>query len=294
MINRVPKSVLTVSLCTVILLLSIGCQTEQSESGASKDRRLPNNGIASRNREHGKADYRILFVGNSHTASHQIPKTVQAMLNARQSDKKVYCEICVGTFLAAQLSEGNTPQRIRELKWDVVVLQAQKYSSTGKYTYPTDAAEELTRIANEQGAKVIMYPEWRRRQSKNETNPGKIGETMRIHQLHESIAAKTGAVVAPVGLAWKAALEQYFDWNFYSDDGNHCNARGAFLTAAVFESILSQHFLALSESAKSKRFDPDKNYGIDTQQQPQLVKIATKAVKQQWARESAQVEAPGQ
>ena len=46
------------------------------------------------------------------------------------------------------------------LNWSFVVLQAQKYSTSGQFFYPTDGAEALLRIARTQRAVPILFPEW--------------------------------------------------------------------------------------------------------------------------------------
>ncbi|WP_240223247.1 hypothetical protein [Rheinheimera hassiensis] len=120
------------------------------------------------------------------------------------------------------LSDGN---------WSHVILQAQKYSTTGRYFYPTDAAEEWIRRINAKNARAIMFPEWPRRGNKE--------EGQRIHQLHQNIAKAEPACVAPIGLAWEQALQHNPRLKLHSSDGNHAAFEGAFLTALVLYGTIS-------------------------------------------------------
>ncbi|MGI9427552.1 MAG: hypothetical protein ACR2NM_02760, partial [Bythopirellula sp.] len=112
-----------------------------------------------------------------------------------------------------------------------VVLQAQKYSTTGRYHYPYDAALALSERAAAVGAKVVMFPEWSRR--------GSPDEYLRIARIHEEIAEQTGASVAPVGAAWHRATGELPRVNLYHADGNHANESGSWLTACVLYCVLT-------------------------------------------------------
>lgn len=129
-------------------------------------------------------------------------------------------------FLADHVKRKSTRDLIQLGSWDFVVLQAQKYSSSGKYTYPTDAAIELARLAQAQGSKVIMYPEWARRDVPD--------EYARIKAIHNSIAEKTESQVAPIGEAWDRVQEAQPKLNLYAVDGNHASELGSYLNACVF------------------------------------------------------------
>ncbi len=176
-------------------------------------------------------DLRILFIGNSHTSGHGMSEMVAALL--QEGDGK-HAEVDIRAnqpFLVDHAQSQDTLDAIDRGDWDYVVLQAQKYSTSGRYTYPTDAAVALTKRAQDLGATVIMYPEFRRR--------GQLDESRRVHDLHRSIAAKTKAQIAPVGLAWDRALRESSDLVLHQQDGNHANATGMYLTACVFYSLIS-------------------------------------------------------
>ena len=86
---------------------------------------------------------------------------------------------------------------LRSQNWSFVILQAQKYSTSGQFAYSTEEAKELIRMSRAQHAVPVMFPEWPRRN---------VDETQRIYDLHVSIAQAEPACVAPIGQAWDLAL----------------------------------------------------------------------------------------
>ena len=177
-----------------------------------------------------QADVSILFIGNSHSAP--IPGILIELFKSQFSNQKVFIAMVPSWgFLAEHAERNSTVSLIKQGPWDYVVLQAQKYSTSGKYSYPYDGALKLSRIASSQGAKIIMYPEWSRREIPDEYK--------RINQIHNEIAKQTGAVVAPIGQAWELALKKNSKLKLYASDGNHASPLGSYLNACVFFSMVT-------------------------------------------------------
>ncbi len=183
-----------------------------------------------------QADVSILFIGNSHSAP--IPGILSELFKSQLPNQKVLIAAAPSWgFLAEHAERNSTVSLIKQGPWDYVVLQAQKYSTTGKYSYPYDGALKLSKIASAQGAKIIMYPEWSRREVPDEYK--------RINQIHNEIAKQTGAVVAPIGQAWERALKKNSKLKLYASDGNHASPLGSYLNACVFFSMVTGN--AISE-----------------------------------------------
>lgn len=175
-------------------------------------------------------DLRVLFIGNSHSAP--IPKLLREIFKRQLPDKKVQLQrVTSFGFLIDHAQRPSTLKHLKSTKWDYVVLQAQKYSTSGKYRYPTRGAAALADIATKNGAKVIMYPEWSRR--------GVPEEYARIRKLHDAIATETGAVVAPIGEAWELAFANNDQLKLHAADGNHASGLGSYLNACVFFTLLT-------------------------------------------------------
>lgn len=190
-------------------------------------------------------EIRVLFIGNSHAAP--MPKLLTGIFKRQQPDANTLIRSAASFgFLVDHAKTPGTLELIRSGEWDFVVLQAQKYSTTGKYTYPTDGAEQLCKIANDSGAKILMFPEWSRVDVPQEYH--------RIKAIHNSIAAKTGAQVAPIGEAWEAAALSTERNRLYAGDGNHASPAGSYLTACVFYSMITKETPVRAEDAKSISF----------------------------------------
>ena len=184
------------------------------------------------NSEVSSEGYNLLFIGNSHSAADSLPDLVTTLIKADVPAKSAGSALAPGyRFLDERLDDGQTQQILSSRVWTHVILQAQKYSSSGLYYYSTDAAEEWIRRVKTQKARPILFPEWPRR--------GNTEEGPRIHQLHLSIAARESACVAPVGLAWEASIAQYPGLYLHASDGNHSNLMGSLLSAYVFYQVIS-------------------------------------------------------
>ncbi len=173
----------------------------------------------------------VLMFGNSHTAFHDLPGMLQAMLRAGRPGKTVAVvrEPAI-LHLDARLDHPASIRLLESQRWSAVVLQAQNYSSSGNFTYSTTEAVELARRARVQGAVPIMFPEWARRG---------INESQRIYDLHVSIAERQAACVAPIPQAFVLAQGRYPGLELLDGDGNHSAPDGAFLAALVLYATMT-------------------------------------------------------
>ena len=179
------------------------------------------------------ANFEILFIGNSHSSSNNLPQLLTTIIEHGLPGTSAHANLAPGwRFLSERLEDGTTQQVLQGQAWTHVILQAQKYSSSGRYHYPTDAAGEWIRRIKKLNAIPVMFPEWPRR--------GNREEGQRVHKLHLQITDREPACVAPVGLAWDEASAQLESVNLYAADGNHSNLNGALLSAFVLYQTITQ------------------------------------------------------
>ena len=177
------------------------------------------------------ADITLLFMGNSHTSVNDLSKMVADMVRAGRPGKTVASvEAPGGLFLDERLTDAPSMDLLRSQNWSFVILQAQKYSSSGQVAYSTEEAKELVRRSRTQHAVPIMFPEWPRRG---------IDETQRIFDLHVSIAQAEPACVAPIPQAFDLALARDPTLTLHASDGNHSAPAGAFLAALVLYATIT-------------------------------------------------------
>ena len=179
------------------------------------------------------ADVAVLLIGNSHSSRGELPKKLRLLLEAGLPGNTItVVRAPRWDFLAGRLDDGVTQKTLESDRWTHVVLQAQKYSTSGRYSYPTDAAEEWIRRVRAAGAEPILFPEWGQLGNEN--------ESLSVQHLHESIAEREPACVAPVGIAWEVARDNRPGLRLYSADGNHANNTGAFLAALVLYEVIAE------------------------------------------------------
>ena len=177
------------------------------------------------------ADISLLFMGNSHSSVNDLDGMVAAMVRIGRPGKSVGDVVAPGyMFLEERLHDSASVNLLASQDWSFVILQAQKYSTSGQFTYSTAEAEEFIRRARQQHAIPIMFPEWPRRD---------VAETQRIYDLHVSIAQREPACVAPIGQAWDLALARHPQLVLHASDGNHSAPAGAFLAALVLYATIT-------------------------------------------------------
>jgi hypothetical protein len=174
--------------------------------------------------------YKILLMGNSHAAG--LRPVLDQLLALGQPGKSIDVELSPRPgFLSDRVNDGFSEQTLESEDWTHVILQGQKYSTTGSFAYPTDAAEYWIRGSKEQGATPIMFPEHPRKGNKWE------GQT--LWELHTGIAARENTCVAAVGLVWDEVIFRDPSLKLHKPDGNHASDTGLLLTALVFYQIIT-------------------------------------------------------
>jgi hypothetical protein len=177
------------------------------------------------------ADINLLFFGNSHTAANDLPGLVAALVRAARPGRTVAAvNEPTWLFLDERLKHAPSKELLASRRWSVVVLQAQKYSSSGNFTYSTFEAAEWVRMARANGAVPVLFPEWPRRD---------LNETDDIFNLHLSIAAQAPACVPPIPQSWDLALAADPALPLWAADGNHSAPAGALLAAMVIASTIT-------------------------------------------------------
>jgi hypothetical protein len=172
-----------------------------------------------------QADFDLVFFGNSHTSVNDVPAQVAAMLRAARPDKSVAATTQPDWMLLnARGEHAPSLTLLSGRKWTHVILQAQDYSSSGQFVYPTTGAEKLVRVAREQGSKPVLFAEWPR---------AGINESARIYETYSTIARAQPACLPPIPQAFDLALARHPQIVLHSSDGNHSSPAGAYLAALL-------------------------------------------------------------
>ncbi len=168
----------------------------------------------------------VLMIGNSHSARHDLPHLLKTLLQQRYPRAQIVVERAPDSaFLDEHWNNRRTKRVLTSRSWTHVILQAQKYSMSGRYHYSTLEAEKWIRAVRDAGAIPMLFPEWARREEADEVD--------RIYALHRDIAGRAPACVVPIGYAWQRVQQSQPDLVLHADDGNHASFAGAWLTALM-------------------------------------------------------------
>ena len=175
---------------------------------------------------------RVLFIGNSFTQRNDLPGILTALAASAKPARRVETGrvIANGMALKTHWTRGEARELIAKKKWDFVVLQEQ---STRPLKNPR-LMHEYVRLFNDEivasGARTALYMTWARRDSFDRQD--ELGDA------YASIGRELGALVVPVGTAWKLALADDPGLVLHDKDGSHPAPAGTYLAACVFYAAL--------------------------------------------------------
>jgi hypothetical protein len=165
----------------------------------------------------------VYFLGNSHTANFNVPEMV-----ARLLENPGKLQIKTGMRTAGFLEDFARNQYVRtEIasgRWNILVMQGAKLSSSHRYEYDHTGSIELAKLATAKGMKVGYFAEWPRK-GWNESNW--------IMDQYRGIGKSTSTPVIAVPLAFDRYLARNPRADVWSLDGNHSSITGAYLAACT-------------------------------------------------------------
>lgn len=219
-------------LIIVVVLLG-GCNS----SGVDTDVTVPANPEVPQSRENlvipdnsARSDYKLLLFGNSHIVG--LSEIINTLISHTLPLKPVAIRAASSQrYLDERLNDGTSLAILQNDNWSHIILQAQKYSQSGTVRYPTDATQQWAFLAKQQQTIPILFPEHPQR--------GNDEEGQRVYALHQSIAAKQAACVAPVGPVWDKVIALRPELVLHHEDGNHASDLGKLLSALVFYEIIT-------------------------------------------------------
>ncbi len=177
-------------------------------------------------------EFKILLLGNSHVGFNDLAGLLQQILQTGRPLAKVYAQTAGGAgYLDERLNDKTTLTLLKNQSWSHVILQGQKYSTSGLNHYSIEAALYWVALIKSRQATPIMFPEHARL--------GNSTEGARIYQLHQSIVQQEVACLAPVPQAWEASLTKWPEIPLHMSDDNHANQAGAVFTAMLFYQVIT-------------------------------------------------------
>lgn len=180
----------------------------------------------------------ILFIGNSFSYYHGLPKLIARLARASGSgDLTVEGVFRGGATLKMLWQDGRALKKLRGKTWNYVVLQERgRLGGIVKHGIVHAGnprpfilyASKFSKEAKRAGAATILYcpPAF--------IGIGQLEDAKKIHTAYVRLAGKLHAVMIPAGAAFTLALRKSPRINLYERDKHHPNPLGTYLIAALF------------------------------------------------------------
>jgi hypothetical protein len=190
---------------------------------------------------------RDLFVGNSLTYFNGMPSMVEKLAAADDDPRPMFVVEYAGAgwTLRKAFHDEKLKRLLREIRWDIVVLQERSQisesSSAVRAREMHPYARALAARVRSRGGQTVLFMTWAYREGDRRNVPGDSFSYMqaRLAQAYRHLGAELNATVAPVGYAWVEAIRRDPAIALWRNDGLHPSELGSYLAACVFYAIFS-------------------------------------------------------
>ena len=195
---------------------------------------------------------KVLFIGDSYTSVNNLPLTV-ANVAKGNGDTVIYDSSTPGGYdFYDHLNDTTTLHKIAEGGWDYVVLQDQSEepsfppSQVQSQVFPYATELDSLIHAADSCTETVFYLTWGHQNGDPPNCAGYpqictySGMQDRLTQSYLQMAQMNGAIVSPVGEAWRVIFDEPHPYDLYETDSIHPSIYGTYLAANVFYQILFQ------------------------------------------------------
>jgi hypothetical protein len=168
---------------------------------------------------------RVLFIGNSLTASNDLPEVVHAMVRSTGGDLRV--ETCArgGVSLEDHWNDGHCRKLLEENRYHYVVLQQGPSSRDDSRANLKEWSVRWADAIRARHAQPALYMVW--------PQQGQPSGFARVSDSYRMAAEQSRARLLPAGDAWRAAADGEHKVILYGSDGLHPTREGTYLAALV-------------------------------------------------------------
>src|SRR3954463_2705345 len=143
----------------------------------------------------------ILFIGNSFTQRNDLPGMLAEMAAERNVLIQHQLISAGGASLRTHWNAGRAAKAITSGGNDYVVLQEQSTLPVKNSHRMAENVRLIDEIIKQAGSKTVLYMTWARQHAPESQQA--------ITKAYNSIGKEVGAIVVPVGLAWKRFLAKH-------------------------------------------------------------------------------------
>jgi lysophospholipase L1-like esterase len=176
-------------------------------------------------------DLRVLFVGNSLTASNELPLVVQALAAAQRGTWAVQAVTLPGASLEDHWANGQALRALRSERWDVVILQQGPSSLPESRVNLREWTRRWAGEIHANGARPALFMVW----------PGLDRQEFfaDVRESYSLAASDVGGIFIPAGEALRLSGEVDPAAPLYVDDGFHPSVAGTYAAALSIFGVLS-------------------------------------------------------
>jgi len=193
---------------------------------------------------------KVLFLGNSYTASNNLPNIVSQMAT-NTGDVLIYDSYTPGGYrLMNHASNASTLNKINSDGWDFVSLQAQSQETSWAqsqmeielYPYATQLVNTIR--LNNMCSQPLFYMTWGR-ENGDAINCDFIpwvctyeGMDDAIRNTYVFMAEENTSEVSPAGAVWRYLRTNHPEIDLYTNDGSHPSLAGSYAAACAFYTMI--------------------------------------------------------
>lgn len=194
---------------------------------------------------------RVLFVGNSYTFSHDLPRVLEQIASSTPGGPSIKTVMVAepGWTLQQHWEDRRALAEIRGRSYDYVVLQGHSLSTVEARDRLVEYGRRFDSAIDEAGAQTVLFQTWARREHPEMLEAVRDG--------YGTLAEPTNAVVVPVGEAWAESWQAHPDIHLWHADGSHPSPAGTYLAAATFYSVLTGRSCVGADHAGFGQLDAD-------------------------------------
>ncbi len=188
----------------------------------------------------------ILFLGNSFTHMNDMPAIFNKIAIAKGKSVHVSKNTQAGASFHVHTTRLDMFEKIKERKWDYIVLQAysrefchpKHYIDTASIPYITQIIDSIK--LNNACSNLLLYNTWGYKNGFAEREEINTYEKMQDSIIcgYKYVSDIYKIPIVPVGMVWKYVRENNPELNLYVEDEAHPNKLGSYLSACTFYTAL--------------------------------------------------------
>jgi hypothetical protein len=174
----------------------------------------------------------VLFIGNSHTYTHDLPLLVEALADSAGAPPLAVTMVAApDVSLADHWDGGAARATIARGGWAFVVLQQGPSSRDDSRLLLRDYAARFATEIRAVGATPALYQVWPAAANR--------ADFPRALESYALAAADVDGLLLPAGAAWLAAWEREPTLPLYASDGLHASPAGTYLNGITIFAVLT-------------------------------------------------------